>query len=160
MSCKKRTLGLSPKELRQSIQYAINNRDRAKHQQIWLHAFVFENWLNPGPNIFFNHTLPSVFDTLGESSTFTNICHMLPTLRSIQKEAHPVEGGFMELSLCTERSSHEQTQSKIGRKEKADNQNPIKKQDFWNFQHDLWRSLFKKPDELFLNAAFEHCHFE
>ena len=69
MSCKKRTLGLSPKELRQSIQYAINNRDRAKHHQIWLHAFIFENWLNPGPNIFFNHTLPSVFDTLGESST-------------------------------------------------------------------------------------------
>ena len=69
MSCKKRTLGLSPKELRQSVQYAINNRDRAKHHQIWLHAFIFKNWLNPGPNIFFNHTLPSVFDTLGESST-------------------------------------------------------------------------------------------
>ena len=84
---------------------------------------------------------------------------MLPTLRSIQKEAHLVEGGFMELSLCTERSSHEQTQSKIGRKEKADNQNPIKKQDFWNFQHDLWRSLSKKPDELFLNAALENYDF-
>ena len=65
----------------------------------------------------------------------------------------------MEHSLPTDRSSHEQTQSKVGRKEKADNQNPIKKQDFWNFQHDLWRSLSKKPDELFLNTAFEHCDF-